>query len=83
MAGPSSPSWGPHIAALSDALGHLVGFADARGGGLLVETRFVRLRKAIALGDVVTGWRACWLGGWDKGRIYFVVMVKRTSPKWG
>jgi hypothetical protein len=52
----------------------------AGSGGLLVETRFVRLRKAVEIGDLIAGWRVCWLGGWDKGKIYFVVMAKRTVP---
>jgi hypothetical protein len=43
-----------------------------------VETRFVRLRQAAELGDRIDGWRVCWLGGWDKGRVLFVVMVKRV-----
>jgi hypothetical protein len=29
------------------------------------------------LGDRIEGWRVCWLGGWDKGRVLFVVMVER------
>ncbi|MGA2716295.1 MAG: hypothetical protein ABSG41_24630 [Bryobacteraceae bacterium] len=24
-------------------------------------------------------WRVCWLGGWDKGRVLFVVMVERVT----
>jgi hypothetical protein len=30
-----------------------------------VETKFLRLFKPVALGDLVDGWR-CWLGGWDR-----------------
>lgn len=48
------------------------------GSGVLIETRFLRLRKAVPLGDRVDGWRVCWIGGWDKGKVFFVVMVKRT-----
>jgi hypothetical protein len=50
------------------------------GTGLLVQTRYLRLRKSAALGDCIDGWRVCWLGGWDKGKIFFAVMVKRTVP---
>jgi hypothetical protein len=46
--------------------------------GLLVQTRFLRLRKAVTLGDRIRGWRVCWLGGWDKGKVFFVVMVERS-----
>ena len=38
---------------------------------MLVETKFLRLFHAVALGDRVNGWRVCWLGGWDKARIIF------------
>jgi hypothetical protein len=36
-----------------------------------VETKFVRLRRAVELGDDIDGWRVCWLGGWDKGRVFY------------
>jgi hypothetical protein len=41
------------------------------------ETKFLRLHRAAALGECIDGWRVCWLGGWDKCRILFVVMVER------
>ena len=47
---------------------------------MLVQTKFVRLRQPAALGDRVEGWRVCWLGGWDKGHLFFLVMVERVSP---
>jgi hypothetical protein len=33
--------------------------------------------KPVAIGDHVDDWRVCWLGGWDKCRVFFVVMVER------
>jgi hypothetical protein len=30
------------------------------------------------LGDHIDGWRVCWVGGWDKGKVVFVVMVERV-----
>ena len=45
---------------------------------LEVQTRFLRLSKPARLGDYIDGWRVCWLGGWDKARILFVVMVERV-----
>ena len=48
---------------------------------LQVQTRFLRLRKPAVLGDRINGWRVCWLGGWDKGKVFFVVMVERVVPK--
>jgi len=44
-----------------------------------VETKFLRLFRAVELGDDIDGWRVCWLGGWDKCRVLFVVMVKRVT----
>ena len=44
-----------------------------------VETKFLRLFRAVELGDDVDGWRVCWLGGWDKCRVLFVVMVERVT----
>jgi hypothetical protein len=35
------------------------------------------LIDADALGDPIDGWRVCWIGGWDKFRVLFVVMVER------
>ena len=45
---------------------------------LQVQTRFLRLGKPAVLGDRIDGWRVCWLGGWDKGKVLFVVMVERV-----
>ena len=44
-----------------------------------VETRFLRLRQAVELGHQIDGWCVCWLGGWDRPRIFFVVMVSRVK----
>ena len=46
-------------------------------GAFEIRTKFLRLRKPPRLGDRLDGWRVCWLGGWDRGRIFFVVMVER------
>jgi hypothetical protein len=42
-----------------------------------VETKFLRLFKPVAQGGRIDGWRVCWVGGWDKCRVLFVVMVER------
>jgi hypothetical protein len=42
-----------------------------------VETKFLRLFQLASLGDEIDGWRVCWVGGWDKCHVVFVVMVKR------
>ena len=43
----------------------------------LIETKFLRLRQPATLADRIDGWRVCWVGGWDRGKILFVVMVSR------
>ena len=45
---------------------------------LQVQTRFLRLRESAVVGDRIDGWRVCWVGGWDKGKVLFVVMVERV-----
>jgi hypothetical protein len=45
-----------------------------------IETKFLRLLKPVALGDRIDGWRVCWVGGWDKCRVVFVVMVEGPQP---
>jgi hypothetical protein len=42
-----------------------------------VQTKFLRLCKRVSLGDLIDDWRVCWLGGWDKCHVFFVVMVER------
>jgi hypothetical protein len=44
-----------------------------------METKFLRLDRAVEIGDDLDGWRVCWLGGWDNCRVLFVVMVKRIT----
>jgi hypothetical protein len=44
-----------------------------------VETKFLRLRQPAKLGERIDGWRVCWLGGWDRGRVFYVVMVERPD----
>ena len=46
--------------------------------GLQVQTRFLRLREPARLGERIDGWRVCWIGGWDKCKVLFVVMVERV-----
>jgi hypothetical protein len=46
---------------------------------LRVETRYLRLGAPVALGDRIDGWRVCRLGGWDRGRVFFVAMVERVT----
>jgi hypothetical protein len=40
-----------------------------------IQTKFLRLRKPVSLGDRIDDWQVCWLGGWDRCRVFFVVMA--------
>jgi hypothetical protein len=49
------------------------------GGTVQVETRFIRIRKQVEPGDEVEGQPVCWVGGWDKARVFYLVMVIVTE----
>ncbi len=42
-----------------------------------LETKFFRLSGPVAVGEQIEGWQVCWLGGWDKARLFFFVMAFR------
>ena len=42
-----------------------------------VQTKFLRLCKPVSVGDLIQDWRVCWLGGWDKCHVFFIVMVEK------
>ena len=44
-----------------------------------VDTKFLRLRKQTTLGDDIDGWRVCWLGGWSRDQLFYMVMVVRAK----
>jgi hypothetical protein len=46
---------------------------------MALQTKFLWLGRAEVLGDLINGWRVCWLRGWDKCRVFFVVMVVKES----
>ena len=45
-----------------------------------LETKFMRLRTPVGLGSRFDDWRVCWLGGWAKYRMYYLVMLVRIRP---
>jgi hypothetical protein len=45
-----------------------------------VQTKSLRLFKKVNIGDRIDGCRVRWIGGWDKCRVLFVVMVERPKP---
>ena len=46
-----------------------------------IETRFLRLCSCVEVGAIVDGWTVTWVGGWDKARAFFLVMVIRTTTE--
>jgi hypothetical protein len=44
------------------------------------ETKFMRLWTPVTLSSRFGDWQVCWVGGWNKHRIGFMVMVVRVSP---
>jgi hypothetical protein len=42
------------------------------------ETKFLHLKTPAMLGERINGWRVCWLGGWDRGKLFYSVMVEKT-----
>ena len=44
-----------------------------------LKTKFLRLRQPVRLGTRIDGWRVCWLGGWDRRRLFFVVMIEKVA----
>src|ERR1700722_6042975 len=45
-----------------------------------LQTKFLRLRAPVSLGSRLGDWQVYWLGGWNKHRFGFMVMVVRVSP---
>jgi len=43
-----------------------------------METKFLRLRTPAELGSRFDDWQVCWLGGWAKHRLYFLVMLVKV-----
>ena len=46
-----------------------------------IETKYLRLRTSVTLDSRFGDWRVCWLGGWEKHRMYFLVMLVRLGTK--
>jgi hypothetical protein len=42
-----------------------------------METKFPRLRTPITIGSRFGEWSVCWLGGWTRPRLAYLVMVVR------
>jgi hypothetical protein len=52
---------------------------DPRPTSMRLETKYVRLRTPVTLGSRFGDWHVCWLGGWTRDRLSYLVMVVRIS----
>jgi hypothetical protein len=41
---------------------------------------YLRLGAAVTLGSRFGDWRVCWLGGWSRHRLFYLVMLVRVEP---
>jgi len=46
--------------------------------GMRLETKFLRLSMAVTLGSRFGDWQVCWLGGWARHRLFYLVMLVRV-----
>ena len=44
-----------------------------------LETKFLRLRTPVKLGSRFDDWQVCWIGGWTRDRLSFLVMVVKIK----
>jgi hypothetical protein len=42
-----------------------------------METKYLRLRTPVEFGSRFGDWQVCWLGGWARFRLYYLVMLVR------
>ena len=40
-----------------------------------METKFLHLRDSVEFGTRFGDWQVCWIGGWARFRLYFLVML--------
>jgi hypothetical protein len=45
-----------------------------------LETKFLRLRTPVTLGSRFGDWHVCWLGGWSRYELHYLVMVAKLEP---
>jgi hypothetical protein len=76
---PHGPGYGPTLAVELLILQILRGSwqIDPGKSAITVSGSDPRLKRRI-VGDRIDGWRVCWVGGWDKGKVLFVVMMERV-----
>ena len=64
---------------LFGALGGIsVSTAGGAGHNMEMETKFLRLRTQVELGTRFGDWSVCWLGGWQKHGLSYLVILGKT-----
>ena len=58
-----------------------MGDRERQASRMRIETKFLRLRTEVALGSWFGDWRVCWLGGWTKHRLNYLVMLMKVPRK--
>ena len=48
------------------------------GHSMQMETKFLRLRTPVEFGSRFGDWEVCWLGGWVRFRLYYLVMLVKV-----
>jgi hypothetical protein len=51
----------------------------ARTVSMRCETKYLRLRTPVTLGSRFGDWQVCWLGGWSKYQLHYLVMAVRIA----
>jgi len=46
-----------------------------------LETKYLRLKTPVTLGSRFDEWSVCWLGGWTRDKLSYLVMVVRVIPE--
>ena len=44
-----------------------------------LETKFLRLRTPVTIGSRFGDWKVCWLGGWTRDQLSYIVMVVKIE----
>src|ERR1035437_5944180 len=51
---------------------------SGRNTNMQMETKFLRLRTPVELGSRFGEWQVCWLGGWARFRLHYLVMLVKV-----
>ena len=49
------------------------------GNSMQIESKYLSLRGPVTLRSRFGDWRVCWLGGWAKHRMCYLVMLVRVK----